>query len=75
VVTCLDGYRLARQGAPATLDVGHQLAHCREPGVLGASLAPPRRFCTEVRASRVFALILLDLMMAIYRPRIGLKGW
>jgi putative tricarboxylic transport membrane protein len=70
VVTCLDGYRLARQGrAGAALGmsaIGSFVAGSL--GVLGVSLlAPPlAAFALKFGPREYFALILLGLMMAVY---------
>jgi putative tricarboxylic transport membrane protein len=70
VVTCLDGYRLARQGrAGAALGmaaIGSFVAGSL--GVLGVSLlAPPlAAFALKFGPRDYFALILLGLMMAVY---------
>src|SRR5574341_577517 len=70
VVTCLDGYKLARQGrAGAALGVsaiGSFIAGSL--GIFGLSLlAPPlAAFALKFGPPEYFALILLGLMMAVY---------
>jgi putative tricarboxylic transport membrane protein len=79
VVTCLDGYKMARQGRPgAALGIsalGSFIAG--SIGVLGLSLlAPPlAAFALKFGPPEYFALILLGLMMAIYLSQgSALKG-
>jgi len=70
VVTCLDGYQMARQGrAGAALGIsaiGSFIAGTF--GIIGLSLlAPPlAAFALQFGPAEYFALILLGLMMAIY---------
>jgi putative tricarboxylic transport membrane protein len=70
VVTCLDGYRLARQGrAGVALGMSAMASFIAGTvAVLGVSLlAPPlAAFALRFGPPEYFALILLGLMMAIY---------
>jgi len=70
VVTCLDGYQMARQGRPGAAlgisAIGSFIAGTF--GIVGLSLlAPPlAAFALRFGPAEYFALILLGLMMAIY---------
>ena len=70
VVTCLDGYKMARQGrAGAALGISAMGSFIAGTlGVVGLSLlAPPlAAFALKFGPSEYFALILLGLMMAVY---------
>ena len=70
VVTCLDGYKMARQGrAGAALGISAMGSFIAGTlGVLGLSLlAPPlAAFALKFGPAEYFALIILGLVMAIY---------
>jgi putative tricarboxylic transport membrane protein len=70
VVTCLDGYKMARQGrAGAALGISAMGSFIAGTlGIVGLSvLAPPlATFALKFGPTEYFALILMGLMMAIY---------
>ena len=70
VVTCLDGYRLARQGrAGAALGMSAIASFfAGTVGVLGIALVsvPLARFALRFGPAEYFSLVLLGLLMAVY---------